>query len=1343
MAENPFLSACFKAFSSSVLKFPAGERVADMTAEGFWLPKKQYEVIGKNEKKLFKRGTALLLSLLLVICSMPFVSFAAEEGISIKPNVTVQDGVQVEDGIEFQYYVEINNAPFNGTATGDDGQSYTVTDGILKMPYNVGVVLDNVEDGSYYSVKLLEYDNDKYALIEESEAQTGEFSGMRYFVAYDGGEPQPITAEQYNTATDNGANTTQTVYRDAEGNEYSSDQLTTVTAYDAARSENALGQASYSIAEKSYTYLTDSLETYHLKYTVDKSYSEKKQFGITTCTFSGNVGVEIQGFELGADVETTDKPADGVNLKKATARSTFVNNVKTSMTRLAYRILTENIAAATGNAAALAEDVTAQLPDPSMWSDSTETLNYETDAYSFKEVKEQTAVYTTEEVPVSKELVFDVEFAPAPTGSFTVDFMLYDGALPVAYEGATFEVYDMLGTPLVQGEDYTLEVSNSKIEIPLVGSFGFTQYKFSGLKHGSYSVAQTGSQDGYVVDHTKYSFEVSRASGEVTGDHFSKSSFGSYTALTNNNYSFITNYKVFKNNSISINFTKVDQNGEPVEGASFMLIERDALLQFVRDIAQAGIGSIGGIDIQSIIEQITSADWSNIDVGTILGLILSIVNLGDISDITIPAILTSKSNESGLVELNNSKNMLNMLGTITNSGITGAQLAEVLQQYFGSVIPEEYLPMLDSLAAMTGTINVHTGFRAGAYIMIESEAPFGYERNSLIYTFVLTNEGTAQVTAGVLFPVIVDALNSQFGIDLKEILVSEEEFEQVKDTIGGAFETFDQYAGTVIDNVVNFLGEIFGEENATANVLRRVKQQINDYYEQYDDLAAAIGQTVKDINSYITDEVTEDWKYIDNRYFVDINVNVSDCLGNQIDGATYSVNDSADSQVAWTVENKTVNVPFGDYSLNAEIPEGWQLVDPDAATAVTVNDKAGVYSFDLKYHHPKEPQNENYIEATNRGEEGGYDIVTRCSVCNEIISSEHVTIPAQGVDITVLGSNLGTTTLNGEPISSNLPMETKNVDYMSSYTLTAQPNEDAVFVGWYSNGKLITEESTYTTYAYADETYQPVFEEIHESTFHVTFVDMYGNVIAILDNDAVQSLEEMPPYPEYAGMKFTGWSHTLEEIKQMSDSAVVYAYYTSDTETSFNITADGCTITVDGEEFENSATAHYNSQVTVKSADGAFASWTVNGTVAAYSESYSFLCGSDVVIGHETGETEPTPVVASVSKTEKSGDFRVKFLATRFVPENYSLVESGFVYGKGMTEDDLKLTNVGTVQGTDGGTVKAIKNSNMAAEGQFALTYGVEKMDAEACARPYMIYEDSEGNPTLSYGDTLICNYAG
>ena len=109
--------------------------------------------------------------------------------------------------------------------------------------------------------------------------------------------------------------------------------------------------------------------------------------------------------------------------------------------------------------------------------------------------------------------------------------------------------------------------------------------------------------------------------------------------------------------------------------------------------------------------------------------------------------------------------------------------------------------------------------------------------------------------------------------------------------------------------------------------------------------------------------------------------------------------------------------------------------------------------------------------------------------------------------------------------------------------------------------------------------------------------------------------------------------------------------------------------------------------------------------------------------------------------TETEGSYRVKFLATRFVPDGYTLIESGFVYGKGMTEDDLKLTNVGTTRGTDDGIVKTLKNSNTASEGQFALTYGVSSMESSACVCPYLIFENGDGSTNLIYGTMLECDY--
>lgn len=52
-------------------------------------------------------------------------------------------------------------------------------------------------------------------------------------------------------------------------------------------------------------------------------------------------------------------------------------------------------------------------------------------------------------------------------------------------------------------------------------------------------------------------------------------------------------------------------------------------------------------------------------------------------------------------------------------------------------------------------------------------------------------------------------------------------------------------------------------------------------------------------------------------------------------------------------------------------------------------------------HTPSEPSKENEVAASCT-EIGGYDLVTRCTACNAVISSEHVTVPASGHDYQVI-----------------------------------------------------------------------------------------------------------------------------------------------------------------------------------------------------------------------------------------------------------------------------------------------------------------------------------------------------
>lgn len=377
---------------------------------------------------------------------------------------------------------------------------------------------------------------------------------------------------------------------------------------------------------------------------------------------------------------------------------------------------------------------------------------------------------------------------------------------------------------------------------------------------------------------------------------------------------------------------------------------------------------------------------------------------------------------------------------------------------------------------------------------------------------------------------------------------------------------------------------------------------------------------------------------------------------------------------------------------------------------------------------------EHAKEAT-RGEDG-YTGDTVCNGCGATITKGEV-IPALGVQITVTANELGSTTINGEATTG----AAQKVAYAKDYTLAATANEGAEFVGWSVAGKIVSTSATYTTTAYADTTYVPVFAEAEAEAFTVTFVDQFNKVVDTIDSTELASLEALPDAPAYMGYTFDSWSLTLDEVKALEEATVVTASYTKD-DLSYTVSAPNCTITVDGQAYEDTATVGFDAKVTVAPKADTATSWTVNGATAAYGESYTFYVTADVNVAYGTDSVTAAPTVSNVSAELVSADsHQVRFLATRSVPEGYTLVESGFVYGKGMAQDDLVLENVGTVQGDADGTVKLAKNSNTAGDGQFALTYGVTAKNATACARAYIIVKDAEGVATVYYADAQIFDY--
>lgn len=373
-----------------------------------------------------------------------------------------------------------------------------------------------------------------------------------------------------------------------------------------------------------------------------------------------------------------------------------------------------------------------------------------------------------------------------------------------------------------------------------------------------------------------------------------------------------------------------------------------------------------------------------------------------------------------------------------------------------------------------------------------------------------------------------------------------------------------------------------------------------------------------------------------------------------------------------------------------------------------------------------------------RGENG--KIVYTCQVCHD--TYEEV-IPAIGVTVTVDEAKLGTVTIKGtdrddKPVTGAATSHV--VKYTSEYTLTAKANANAKFVGWYSGNKLISTQEVYKTTAYADTNYTPVFQEVNDKEFTVTFMGYYGNIIKTVSSKELATLNSLPDAPnDYIGWKFVGWDMTLEDVKALKESTVVHAQYKRDDVVKFTVTAQGCTISVDGVESQNVATnVPYNAKVVVKPNEGVATSWLMNGKVAGYGESYTFYCGANATITFTTEQVSKSPVVTILSDTEDSTTHRVTFLASRTVPEEYTLIESGFVYGKGMAQDDLILENVGVAVGSANGKVNQLKNANTSPEGQFSIAFGVKNQTAPASARAYLIYADSTGATHVVYSDAVV-----
>lgn len=363
--------------------------------------------------------------------------------------------------------------------------------------------------------------------------------------------------------------------------------------------------------------------------------------------------------------------------------------------------------------------------------------------------------------------------------------------------------------------------------------------------------------------------------------------------------------------------------------------------------------------------------------------------------------------------------------------------------------------------------------------------------------------------------------------------------------------------------------------------------------------------------------------------------------------------------------------------------------------------------------------------------DGSVTTTTTCSRCDYHNEDVQVLPMLIGVQVTVTPSALGTATVKGLAVEDEAV--TANCEPNKDVTLTAKANNGAVFAGWTVDGKLVATEETITVKAIADITYAPVFQAASEK-FTVVFADRYGNVFATqevasgaeVDFDAVKA-------PTIVGYTFKGWSMTADEI---TGPVTIQAVYEKNADAGYTVTAEGCTITVDGAVVSGEGLA-YDTLVTVAADDAtAWKLGSAEGPTVAYGPSYTFYVGSDVIVVPVKDAVTATPTVAAVSVTKVTDGAKVKasFLATRSMTDDCTFVSAGFVYGKNLADDNITLDDVKAGSG-----VKAYYCATDAE--QFALTYSLAAQQGKMTARAFLAYEKN-GEVKVIYAEPQTADYA-
>ncbi len=335
--------------------------------------------------------------------------------------------------------------------------------------------------------------------------------------------------------------------------------------------------------------------------------------------------------------------------------------------------------------------------------------------------------------------------------------------------------------------------------------------------------------------------------------------------------------------------------------------------------------------------------------------------------------------------------------------------------------------------------------------------------------------------------------------------------------------------------------------------------------------------------------------------------------------------------------------------------------------------------------------------------EAGYDVYT-CSNCGD---SYTVEIPKlDGIIISVTETTLGTAQITG---GAEYDGSGRVFEAGEEFTLTAIPNDNADFIGWAIGNRIVSESTLYRSFAYTSLEFTPVFTEKEtEETQTIVFMNKYGDILSTQKAGSVEI-----PYGDnkaalnLPGYVFTGWrikggaEISDEEIINLEKSTTLVGVYEKNSAAAgYTITAEGAVITLpDGVEngsipFDTRAVVTFENASAIKCGED----------YVAYGDTYSFYVGGDITLTAEYDSVDEAVSVKIVGANRIEGTAtKFNVYATRVVPEGWTAIDRGFVYGLEAnvpeTKEEIDLDNLPNGCRVSHGTPTASE--------QFALKVGI------------------------------------